>query len=64
MHLKLTQHGRFCKQNNQLPTKNLNELKDNSINVRGEPLFSVMAAGWFCEKPGWIGKEEDVKPVL
>ena len=24
----------------------------------------VMAAGWFCEKSGWIGKVEDVKPVL
>jgi hypothetical protein len=23
-----------------------------------------MAAGWFCEKSGWIGKAEDVKPVL
>jgi hypothetical protein len=21
-------------------------------NVRGEPVFSVMAAGWFCEKSG------------
>jgi hypothetical protein len=33
-------------------------------NVRGEPVFSVMAAGWFCEKSGWIAKVEDVKPVL
>ena len=23
-----------------------------------------MAAGWFCEKSGWIGKVEDVKPVF
>jgi hypothetical protein len=23
-----------------------------------------MAAGWFREKSGWIGKVEDVKPVL
>jgi hypothetical protein len=23
-----------------------------------------MAAGWFCEKSGWIGKVEDVKLVL
>jgi hypothetical protein len=29
-----------------------------------EPVFSVMAAGWFCEKSGWIGKVEDVKPML
>jgi hypothetical protein len=36
----------------------------NHINARGEPVFSVMAAGWFCEKSGWIGKVEDVKPVL
>jgi hypothetical protein len=35
-----------------------------SVNVRGEPVFSVMVAGWFCEKYGWIGKVEDVKPVL
>ena len=26
----LTKHGRFCKQNNQLPTKTHAELKDNS----------------------------------
>ena len=31
MHLKLTKHGRFCKQNNQLPTKSHDELEDNSI---------------------------------
>jgi hypothetical protein len=32
MHHKLTKHGRFCKQNNQLPTKTHVELKDNSNN--------------------------------
>jgi hypothetical protein len=31
MHHKLTKHGRFCKQNNQLPTKTHVESKDNSI---------------------------------
>jgi hypothetical protein len=31
MHQKVTKHGRFCKQNNELPTKNQVELKDNSI---------------------------------
>ena len=31
MHHKLTKHGRFCEQNNQLPTKTHVELKDNSI---------------------------------
>jgi hypothetical protein len=30
MHQKLTKHGRFYKQNNQLPTKSHVELKDNS----------------------------------
>ena len=30
MHLKLTKHGRFYKQNNELPTKSHNELKDIS----------------------------------
>ena len=33
-------------------------------NVRGEPVFSVMVASWFCEKSGWIGEVEDAKPVL
>ena len=33
-------------------------------NVHAEPVFSVMAGGWFCEKSGWIGKVEDVKLVL
>ena len=33
-------------------------------NVRGELVFNIMAADWFCEKSGWIGKVEDVKPVL
>ena len=37
---------------------------DLQTNLRGEPVFSVMAAGWFCEKFGWIGKVEDVKPAL
>jgi hypothetical protein len=23
-----------------------------------------MAAGWFCEKSGWIGRVEDVKPMF
>jgi hypothetical protein len=33
--------------------------------MSGENLvFSVMAAAWFCEKSGWIGKVEDGKPVL
>ena len=30
MHLKLTKHGRFRKQNNQLPIKGRDELEDNS----------------------------------
>jgi hypothetical protein len=30
MHQKLTKHGKFYKQNNQLPTENHDELKDNS----------------------------------
>jgi hypothetical protein len=40
------------------------ESASHSSNVRGEPVFSVMAAGWFCDKSGWIGNLEDVKPVL
>jgi hypothetical protein len=34
MHHKLTKHGRFCKQNNQLPTKTHVELKDNSNGLK------------------------------
>ena len=48
------------------PIHNQNEMKwdEGSTNVWGEPVFnSVMAAGWFCEKSGWIRKVEDVKPV-
>ena len=33
-------------------------------NVRGELVFSVMAASWFCEKSCSIGIVEDVKPVF
>jgi hypothetical protein len=33
MHQELTKHGRFYKQNNQLPTKSHVELKDNSNNL-------------------------------
>jgi hypothetical protein len=35
-------------------------------NVRGEPVFNIMAASWFYEKSGWIwgSGSEDVKPVL
>jgi hypothetical protein len=35
-----------------------------TLNVRGEPVFSVLAAGWFCEKSSWFGQVEDVKLVL
>jgi hypothetical protein len=31
MHQKLTKHGRFCKQNNQLPTRSHDELEDNDF---------------------------------
>ena len=39
MHLKLTKHGRFCKQNNQLPTESNNELKDNSNMFQTLPIW-------------------------
>jgi hypothetical protein len=39
MHQKLTKHGRFFKQNNQLPTKSHVELKDNPI------VISISRAG-------------------
>ena len=31
IHQEVTKHGKFCKQNNQLPTKIHVELEDNSI---------------------------------
>jgi hypothetical protein len=42
------------------------QLHDGQIqsNVRGEPVFSVMAASWFCENSGQIRKVEDLKLVL
>jgi hypothetical protein len=46
------------------PLTHLGAAHGHQGNVRGEPVFSVMAAGWFCEKSGCIGKVEDVKPVL
>ena len=50
------------------PLRSQNQYRQSTVapptNVRGEPVYSVMAAGWFCEKSGWIGKVEDVKPVL
>ena len=40
-------------------------MHDQSIPMSGENRCLVlMAASWFCEKSGWIGKVEDVKPVL
>jgi hypothetical protein len=33
------------------PEEDVN-MEDVKFNVRGEPVFSVMAAGWFCEKSG------------
>jgi hypothetical protein len=35
-----------------------------ALNLVCEVALSVMAASWFFEKSGWIGKVEDVKPVL
>jgi hypothetical protein len=37
MHQKFTKHGKFCDQNNQLHTKNHDELKDNSITFTPRP---------------------------
>ena len=50
MHLTLTKHGRFCKQNNQLPTKSHDELKDNSI------VLHILA--YFVERPTMRGLGE------
>jgi hypothetical protein len=42
MHHKLTKHGRFCKQNNQLPTKTHVELKDNSNDLLTQQLSLIL----------------------
>ena len=44
MHLKLTKHGKFCKQNNQLPTKS-HELKDNSNDLAMSPDLHLLTFG-------------------
>ena len=46
------------------PHTHLGAAHDHQGNVQGEPVFSVMVAGWFCEKSGCIAKVEDVKPVF
>jgi hypothetical protein len=40
----------MCRGNQLLDV--LNHARSIHPNVRGEPVFSVMAAGWFCEKSG------------
>ena len=52
MHLKLAKHGRYCKQNNQLPTKSHDELKDKS---------SEYLILWLIE---WVLQNEIVKFYL
>ena len=46
MHLKLTKHGRFCKQNNQLPTESYDELKDNSTRLKSCQKETVAEIGY------------------
>ena len=49
MHLMLTKHGRFCKQNNQLLIKRHDELKDNSN--RGINSTALSVGSWlFCRQ--------------
>jgi hypothetical protein len=55
-------NSRSLHANSWLANSWLANLVTHLTNVRGESVFSVMAAGWFCEKSGWIGKVEDVKP--
>ena len=49
---------------NQRPRVEVMEVWSCWGNVKGEPVFNVMVASWFCEKSSWIGKAEDVKHVL
>jgi len=50
MHQKLTKHGKFCKQNNQLPTKAHVVLQDNSIG-RSKLNGNKFATGEMLRKP-------------
>ena len=53
MHQKLTKHKRFCKQNNQLPTKSHDELKDNSITMKFLKLWRPFFPSTFTMKGLW-----------
>ena len=55
MHHKLTKHGGFCKQNNQLPTKTHVELKDNSINFQSSK--SVLTFNMSCFSNSFTEKD-------
>jgi hypothetical protein len=55
---------KFCSYDRGEPQLVTNAPVEVQDNVRGEPVFSVMVAGWFCEMYGCIVKVEDVKPVL
>ena len=56
MHQKLTKHGRFCKQKNQLPTKSHDELEDNS-NMDGlfvTNYLALVASPGVCVVESWV----------
>ena len=46
MHQKLNKHGKYCMQNNQLPTQSLVELMDNSIVVMIANNFMSLYKTW------------------
>ena len=51
MYLKLTRHGRICKQNNQFLTKSHDELEDNSISRKKRNEESL--------KKNWVEGEDE-----
>jgi hypothetical protein len=59
MHQKLSKHGKFCKQNNQLPTKSHVELKDNST-IMPPPHWLDQITNIFPLKSRWssLGSRE------
>jgi hypothetical protein len=70
MHHKFTKHGRFCKQNNQLPTKTHVELKDNSIDwskliATGFATVEILKkTGRSCERADFSWLSSKVSPTL
>lgn len=52
IHQKLTEHGRYCMQENQLPIKSPVHLNDYSI---ASHIFILVGSWFHCQAPSWRG---------